>query len=379
MTEKKLIYITSWDFTDAEANGVCKKIFSQIKAFRKAGFSVDYTYIKNGSTWINKAGVEILLGHNHHMSKLAAHRLIAGYVKENAYPCVYIRYNKADPDFIRLVKRLKEEGSCILVEIPTYPYDNECKGCLRDRMVLMVDKMYRGKIHKYIDSFVSYSDDTEIFGAPSMHVMNGIDMDTVEPIKPEEKKDDTINLIAVAAFTPSHGYDRMIRSLGEYYNNGGKRNIIFHMVGYGELVKEYERLIKQYHLESHVVLYGKKFGKELDDIYNKADIGVCALGSFRVSQNAIGSGLKGREYSAKGLPIVSSCKVDVFPQIEYKYIYLFDDNEDNIDIDKLIMFYEKIYYGKNRNDIIDEIRKYAVIHCSIDIVMKPIINELVED
>ena len=374
MTEKKLIYITSWDFTDAEANGVCKKIFSQIKAFRKAGLSVDYTYIKNGSTWINKAGVEILLGHNHHMSKLAAHRLIAGYVKENAYPCVYIRYNKADPDFIRLVKRLKEEGSCILVEIPTYPYDNECKGCLRDRMVLMVDKMYRGKIHKYIDSFVSYSDDTEIFGAPSMHVMNGIDMDTVEPIKPEEKKDDTINLIAVAAFAPSHGYDRMIRSLGEYYNNGGKRNISFHMVGYGELVKEYERLIKQYHLEAHVILYGKKFGKELDEIYNKADIGICKLGCFRISTSIVSSELKSKEYAARGIPMVSACQMDTFPQEEYKYIHIFSGDESNISINELISFYESVYKDTDRSKIITDIRQYAGMHCSMEVVMCEIIK-----
>ena len=54
MSVKRLIYISAWDFTDAESDGVCKKILSQIKVFRLSGFTVYYTYIKDGSTWINK-------------------------------------------------------------------------------------------------------------------------------------------------------------------------------------------------------------------------------------------------------------------------------------------------------------------------------------
>ena len=379
MSIKTLIYISTWDFTNAKSDGVCKKILSQIKVFRKAGFTVDYTYIKDGSTWIGKDEKETLLGHNHYLSKFAAHRLIAKYLKKHDdYKYVYVRYNKADSYFISIVRILKEYGAKIIVEIPTYPYDNECKSCLRDRAVLCVDKIYRNRIAKYIDSFASYSDDKTIFGAPSMHIINGIDIDSIRPINPAPKKDDTINLIGVACFTPSHGYDRLIKAIGRYYENGGSRNLRFHVVGYGEAEKEYRELVSQYHIENHVIFYGKKCGKELDDIYNKMDIGVCSLALFRVIKDAISSELKSREYMAKGLPMIASCSIDVIRSNDFKYVLHVNNDESDINIDRIIEFYDCIYKTDDRVKTIKEIRKYAECNCSIEEVMKPIIRYYIE-
>lgn len=374
MSVKRLIYISAWDFTDAESDGVCKKILSQIKVFRIAGFTVDYTYIKDGSTWINKDETETLLGHNHHLSKFAAHRLIAKYLKKHDdYKYVYVRYNKADPYFISIVKTLKGYGAKIVVEIPTYPYDNECKGCIRDRAVLCVDKIYRDRIAKYIDSFLSYSDDKTIFGAPSMHIINGIDIDSIRPINPAPKKDDTINLIGVARFTPSHGYDRLIRSLGEYYAHGGKRNVVFHIVGFGILQETYEMLIKQYNIQNHVILHGKMYGIELERLYNQMDIGVCTLTFFRDAPKMISSELKSREYAAKGLPMISGGPIDIFYRQSYKFALELGDDESLIDISRIVEFYDNVY-SQNRKEVITEIREYAYRRCSMDISIRPVVD-----
>lgn len=372
MDERKLLYITSWDFTHPEADGVCKKITGQIKAFRKAGFYVDYTFIRNGNTYIRRDDKEICLGSNHHLSQYGALRLISIYVKKhNDYCNVYIRYSSSDIFFVSIVKTLHKNNAVSIVEIPTYPYDNECRS-FRDKVVLFVDKMFRMKLRKYITTFTSYSDDASIFGVQSIHTVNGVDMDSITPIKPTRRSYDAINLIGVAVFTPSHGYDRLIRSIGEYYTNCGKRNVVFHLVGYGSISESYELLVKKYNISKHVIFYGKMYGEKLDSLYEQMDIGVCTLALFRDTPGMISSELKSREYAAKGLPIISGGPIDIFYKKTYKYALTVGDDESLININRIAEFYDSVY-SEDRNSVISNIREYADNHCSMDISIRPAI------
>ena len=379
MPNKKLIYITSWDFTDAESNGVCKKIISQINSFRKAGFQVDYSCISEGKTWIiRQDGSKLLLEKNGKLSKFAAHRLIGIYLKTAAYPYAYIRYNKADIWFNKMMAVLKKEGTRSVVEIPTFPYDKECSYSLRDRAVLTVDRIHRKGLYKCIDRFASYSSDSKIYGVPVLNVVNGVDFEKMQP-KDETKHIDNgvINLIGVAMFTPSHGYDRMILGLAEYYLRGGERNIIFHLVGDGALAKQYRQLIDENKLSDHVIMYGKKFGAQLDDIYDQADIGVECLANFRQMDNVtVSSALKSREYAAKGLPIICSTEIDIMPSSQCDFIMKVSDEDRPIDIDAVISFYDRVYSGIEQKKIINKIREYAKPRCSMEFAMKPIVNYL---
>ena len=371
--KKKILYITTWDFTHPEADGVCKKILGQIKAFRNAGYDVEYTYMKDGYTYICINGEEILLGFNHHMSQYGSLRIIGNYVKQHAvYHYVYIRYSTSDHYFIKMIRILHKQGADIIAEVPTYPYDNECRTA-REKVVLAIDKMYRSKIQRYINSFASYSDDAVIFGTPAFQIVNGIDVKNVSPVVHVTKDDNTINLIGVAVFTKSHGYDRLIKSLSEYYRKGGTRNIVFHIVGYGRLKDEYAALVEKYNMQEHVVLYGKMYGTELNELYNKMDIGVCTLALSRDIPGMISSELKSREYAAKGLPMISGGPIDIFYKNKYKYALELGDNESVIDINRIIDFYENVY-SQARMDVITQIREYAGSHCSMDVSVRPIIE-----
>lgn len=42
----KILYLSTWDFTNEESDGVCKKIYSQIAVFEKKGYEVDFIFIK---------------------------------------------------------------------------------------------------------------------------------------------------------------------------------------------------------------------------------------------------------------------------------------------------------------------------------------------
>ena len=371
MSVKRLIYISAWDFTDAEYDGVCKKILSQIKVFRKAGFTVDYTYIKDGSTWIGKDEKETLLGHNHHLSKFAAHRLIAKYLKKyDDYKYVYVRYNKADPYFISIVRTLKEYGAKIIVEIPTYPYDNECKSCLRDRAVLCVDKLYRNKIQKYIDSFASYSDDKTIFGAPSMHIINGIDVESIKPLKIRSYNGE-IRLIGVASLAKWHGYDRILVGMHNYYSAGGDRNIHFDIVGDGVERKSYGLYVKKNNLADHVTFWGYKSGNELDEIYNNNNIAVASLGIHRIGITGTISILKSREYAVRGIPFITSCEIDIFPSQSFDFVMKVEEDDSPINMNDVVAFGDRVLSNDN---LTEKIRHIGLNTCGMDIAMSPIVD-----
>ena len=135
---------------------------------------------------------------------------------------------------ITFLKRIKQnKPTCkILYEIPTYPYDNEMKS-LREKVFLFVDKLYRKKLKDVVNYIVTLTDDKEIWGAPTLHISNGIDVSRIPLSQKKETKQDEITLIAVAQFSFWHGYDRLIEGLHNYYTseNPPQTEVKLHMVG----------------------------------------------------------------------------------------------------------------------------------------------------
>lgn len=376
MKNGKLLFITTWDFT--EPDGVCKKIKAQVNSFEKHGFIVDYTYMKSGNTYVNKDGKECLLGNNHHLSKLAGHRIISRYVINESYEYVYIRSNKSDPWFIKILQNLKKSSSCkIVMEIPTWPEDKEYITGIRSRLVMFVDRLYRCKLKKYIDRMATYyPSDGEIYGIKELDIINGIDVQGIKKITISKKKeiDKTIHLIAVAMFQPSHGYEKMIRGIYRYYKNGGTRSIVFDMVGDGYSLGLYKSLVNELNLSDKVIFWGKRFGGDLEEIYNMADIGVATLNFGRILQGAKSSELKSREYAAKGLPMVCTNEIDVFPSDTFDFVRIVDEDKDYIDVNEVIDFYDCIYGRGSRQDVINRIRKAAEENCDMIAAIKPIVD-----
>ena len=182
----------------------------------------------------------------------------------------------------------------IVADIPTYPYDDELKDGIENRVVLFLDKMYRDKMHLFVDRVVIFSGETSIYHIPTIQTRNGIDYESVRIRKPREKEDE-IHLIAVAEVAKWHGYERMYRGLGEYYKGGGERKVIMHLVGDGPMLGEYKQIVEQYGIKEYCIFHGRKFGEKLDEIYDGCDIGIEGLAAFR-KKIYVSSSLKSREY-----------------------------------------------------------------------------------
>lgn len=290
---------------------------------------------------------------------------------------IYIRKGNIDADFLRFLRKLKNKYSeCkIVMELPVYPYYKEMfskslKRKLKNIPIVIKDILYRGKLKKYIDYVATFSEDAEIFGIPTLRIYNGIDVSSVEPIH-NNILDSTIDIFAVALLAPQHGYERIIKGMGDYYINGGERDIKFHIVGYGNEIERYKELIRKYKLESRVILYGRQIGTDLDQLYEKADIGVTHLAMYKVKR-PLGSFIKTGEYLAKGLPMITGCRVDILDYNDFKYFLEFENNDSPIDMEKVISFYDEIYNNKDKSEVIGTCREYALKKADMSVVLKNI-------
>ena len=371
---KKLFFYTVWDFTNAESDGICKKIISQINVFEQYGYVVDYSFTRNGDTYIRKDGEIIkVASYNRIWNKLFANKQLALYIKKNKYDGIYCRYACADWYFIRFLKNSFQNKNCkVIIELPSYPYDEEIRKDIIGKTFLMIDKFHRGRMKRYVDRVTVFSEDKKVFGIPSINTMNGIDFSRVSIRKPGSQMD-VVNIITVATIANWHGYDRLLEGIGKYYEKGGKREVHFHLVGGGhaEEIERLKRIVKKHRIEEKVTFYGPKYGKELDAIYDKCDLAAECFGQHR--KNVSGSSsLKSREYMAKGLPVITANNIDVLDGCPPEYCFKCPADETPVDIDSVLNFFDIIYHKKTKEELAKEIRQFAEQICDMKITMKPV-------
>ena len=372
---RRLLFLTTWDFSDGPSTGITNKIKGQIKAFQSYGFSVDYTYIADNAAYYHKDGQDFFLGKVGKFRKLAANYYLYKRLKSEKYTYIYNRYGLMDTCYYKILKMLKKKGGKIVVEIPTYPYDKERLPGVTWWILYSLDKIYRRNLKKIVDAIATYSGDDIIFGVKTIHICKGIDFESVSIRNPENRTDE-IRLMAVAGLAKWHGYDRLLEGLGKYYETDGRKKVYFYIVGDGPVKAEYEKIIEKYQIQKYCIFEGVKRGRELDDIYNKCDIGIEGLAAFRKGI-FISSSLKSREYAAKGLPFVTASKIDVFEK--QNFVLKVPENEEAIEVRDIISFYNHIYKDKDSRKIAQEIRNKAEQCCDIRITIKPIVAYLFED
>jgi len=356
-----------------ESNGILKKIRSQIQTFENNNYEIDFY-----NPYINK----------NHKTRRILRRLPFYYLNKwnfdysniLKYEFIYIR--KAwfmDGDLIKFLNNVKSisKNIKIILEVPTYPYDNE--GKMWHMIPLLVkDKYWRTRLSKYVDCIVTYSDDDQIFGIKTIKIPNAVDVKKIEQRNiVGSVLRDSINLVACSSLYYWHGYDRVIEGMKSYYRTKHESEpcVYFHIVGSGEEEEKYKMMVKKYDLEDYVFLYGNLYGADLDNVYNKCDIGLDSMGRHR-SGVLYNSSLKGKEYCAKGLPIVSGVKTELDKDKDFKFYYRVPANDEEINIKDIVNFYYEIYRDKDATEVRDEIRNYALNHFDFAVAMKPIFDYL---
>lgn len=350
--------------------GVNKKIDIQLNEMRKYFDVIEFDLFDENTSKIRQAAGLIPF-----VPIKRSYGMVLSAMKEKQPDFVYIRKNILDGASLRFLITLKRLYSAckIIMEIPTYPYDHECFANRIYFMYYFKDVYARKRIHKYVDRIVTYSEDNVIFGITTIKTRNGLVVDNEKMIYKENENDGSINLIAVAGMTPSHGYERIIEGIHKYIEAGGEKKIVFHVVGNGDEIQRYKALVKEYGLSDNVVFYGERHGAELDRIYDFADIGVTVFGGYKVGLYHC-SALKSGEYLSKGLPIITGLNEGALVGVNTKYCLQFPNDNTAVDMKMVINFYNSVYGNNLRYNVEEQIHKLAKQTVDISVVMNPIIK-----
>lgn len=348
----------------SEYNGISKKKLAQIKGLKECGVSVVNCYYSvdpdnEHRLWMADDNVLIDLGTGIQakIKKRIDYAPILAYIEEKQISFVYMRSeHNANPFLIHFVRRLRNKGIKVVMEIPTFPYDQEYI-TFESKCSLFIDKLFRKSLAKQLNAIITFSNQTEIFGQRTIRISNGIDFSSVK-LKQNNHRQSELHLIGVAEIHYWHGFDRIVGGMRDYYKSkADDYKIFFHIVG--EFSGKREKndilpLIKENQLENYVILHGQLFGTTLDERFDQTDIGIGSLGRHRSGITHIKT-LKNREYAARGIPFIYSETDEDFE--EMPYVMKVPADESPINIESLLEFYRKNTLNPS------EIRE-SVIHLS---------------
>lgn len=358
----KLVFaVDKISYNDKDHIGVVKKVEAQMRLFEKSGIKT----------------------------------ILCQYVWEGGYPQItiekdtdvlYFRRIEFSVKLILKFRQLKKinPNLRIIMEIPTYPFEEEEMNHISFKRKL---NMWLGEwlLKYYIDRIVLLAQEPPIemlYGIPVICAHNGIEFDRIKErtCRQELGTADEIHLLCVSGCFFWHGYDRIIEALNLYYQDyNGDEKVFLHVVGEGNCLKEYVELSEKYGLLDEVVFfYGRKVGKELDNLFDKCDIALDCFGAHRKGLT-LSSSLKTREYAAKGLPIVTSVALDICNEDTNKYILMLPSGEVPLDVKDIINFYHAIYDGIDKQKVACDIRNKFYPYCDWNIVYKPIVKYIVEE
>lgn len=369
----KILFLIFHGF--GEANGISKKIRYQVKALRNCGHDTRLCYYDvtpdGHRRWMvdDQEIADLGTGKVAKMKKRCDFSAIIDYVNREEIRLVYIRsYHNANPFTIHMVKCLRQRGAKVVMEIPTYPYDQEYITPSM-KLILLMDKCFRRKLAKELDAIVTFSEERKIFGAPTIRISNGIDFDAIPLRKPTNDTTRELHLIGVAEIHYWHGFDRIIKGMAEYYRTDPEYKVYFHIVGDFSGERERQEIltpIRENRLEPYVLLHGAQHGQALEALFDRGDFAIGSLGRHRSGITHIKT-LKNREYAARGFAFVYSETDEDFEN--QPYILKAPADESPVDIRRLIDFYRK------QTMTPAEIRE-SIAGLSWNVQMQNVINQL---
>lgn len=358
--DKKILYVAKYD-----GGGVQKKIDGFCNAGIRAGYHVEYDMVQTSG-----------------FSDIR--RQIRKMVSSDAKYIVMRSPTRNSIFYVLCFIQLKLQGKILVIDQPSpaSTYIKEVNSQARPFFNKMAKKIltYIGCPFTFMlaNRIIQYGDESPYFrffsGRKIRLTGNGIDIDRIS-LRQKEYPDgrESLSMIGVAAsISEWHGFDRIIKAMGEWKKIGGKPNITFDIVGnistpHGQYI---QNLVKQLGVEESVYFLGFQSSECINELYGKYSLAVASLGLFR-NGLSIASVLKAREYCLAGIPFVASGIDPDFPDgVSFRFVVSHDET-----IDDIIDVFQN--YAERRKSFTDEsIRQYAVERLSFDGKFKEIMRGL---
>ncbi|MBN1687131.1 MAG: glycosyltransferase family 4 protein [Spirochaetales bacterium] len=300
-------YVALADFENDREVGIINKINGEVKALKTLKHNIDL-FCLAGASVVRKSyeadgPVSQVIDSR---KKHGVARRFFSSVRRHVYPgvdLVYIRYPMCSLWFLSFLRRvIKKTGCRIYLEFPTFPYDDEYAARLSRRAKLLLDRLTRNRLKKYVYRAVNMSGDDAVFGIPTVSASNGIDTDAYRPI--ERRPDDSsVNLVFVGNLAYWQGVDKLLVMMKEYAKNHAHAEVVLHVAGSGTELDGLRQLAEELSLNGMVRFHGTLRGAALDDLFSRADLAFGCMAIERKSLTKV-SALKTIEYAARGVPFV---------------------------------------------------------------------------
>ena len=361
-------YIARLDLAAPHLSGVSRKIEAQRAALARAGFPTRLHSIHDGAVMCDsdvlRPRAKGLIGRRMtHYNYFWRDTLAA--VADADF--LYIRFQGAGAGLLKMLSKFRSQRpeAPILMEIPTYPYKDERRGA-RHHLLGAIDDLYAPFLKRYVDRIVTFSERTVILDIPTISTRNGVEVSSL-PLVSLPEQDGPLQLVGVANFGIRHAYDRVIRGLANYRAATARSDVLFVLIGSGELEQELRQLAVNSGVSNMVHFTGPLSGAALDLRLDGAHLGIAALGMHRISAET--SDLKSREYCARGLPFVTANTDDDFPS-SMRHVHHIPPDETPVDIAFLRTWCEAM--ASERAQVRSDLRVYADTHLSWDAKIAPV-------
>ena len=354
----KILFLVYHGFS--EVSGISKKIRYQVKGLRENGHEVHVCYYGFATDGHRCRYIDDVVLKDYGRGLTAGLRQrtdygpLVDYCRRQGIELVYARsFQNANPFLISFFRRLRQLGVKAVTEIPTYPYDHEFDNFpLSIRLGLKVDQLFRNRLSREMAAIVTFSDAERIFGQRTIRISNGVDFDSMPLLQPQQPPSGEVHLIGVAEVHLWHGYDRLIRGLGEYYRAGGtpRRQVYFHIVGGvhphdmevgTQYYPGFRALIGEYGIADKIVFHGQLFGQALDRVFNQSQFAIGSLARHRSGITVIKT-LKNREYATRGIPFIYSEQDSDFDH--QPYVLKAPADESPIDVGRLLDYIDSHHF-----------------------------------
>ena len=367
---KQLLFISPLNISgdSLKSDGVMKKIMLQIETLKALGYKVEYIYWENENISLKRFSGKSI--HISLLSGLIFKDMINVYKWldsniERIYDIIYIRHIGSSLSMFNFLWRYKKSNRIceVVAEIPTVMGIWEPDTPMIGKIKFCINKVLNILLSRPIDRFVTFSEDSKIYGRPTVCIENFVDVKNL-PIRFFRPTNDFV-MLGIAMITPSHGFDRVIRGLYDYYGNNPSIRVIFKIVGEGYEKEKLQKLTKFLGLEEYVLFEGKKTTDEIDKYIEEANIAVASLAIFR-KRCTKASELKIREYCARGIPFIYSAYEPILNNIQSCFKQLHD--ESPINIKSVIQFVSNLDNAKATV----ELRELAEKKCTCEYQLKKV-------
>lgn len=333
---------------DSIRSGVGQKIVAQLNAMRRNGINATLFYFTATDIGdVDLPGVNIVrlpvdptVGYLN-ISKLCVGRFVADYLKDrllNRMPpgVVYFRYHPPDAYMLRVFHALASRGFKLVTEHQTKEVNEYLLQGSYGKA--MLEFMYGRWLGRYLSGMVAVTHEVlsyqmKVRGKlPAIVLGNGIDVERY-PVRKILVERYPLRLLFVGSIQRWHGLDRLLKGMAM----SDKTGVMLEIVGEGDELPRLKKLTAEFGLEGRVVFHNfLPPGRKLDELFNRAHVGIGALGIHRCGFNETAS-IKLREYCARGIPFVdASNDVDIGEGFEFRL--KIEANESPVDIDRIWEF-----------------------------------------